>query len=93
VKVVLPGGSGEIGTVLTRALTENGHEVVVLSRDRDGKPTGPARRAHWDGATVGPWAEELEGAGAILGYLWSEEGGPTVSISSRGRLHTCSACP
>jgi uncharacterized protein len=66
VKVVLPGGSGEIGTVLTRALAENGHEVVVISRDRDGKHASPARRAHWDGATVGPWAEELEGADAVV---------------------------
>ena len=29
----------------------------------------------------------------IIGYLWSEEGGPPVSISPRGRLYTCSACP
>jgi uncharacterized protein (TIGR01777 family) len=66
VKVVLPGGSGEIGTVLTRALAENGHEVVVLSRGQDGKRAAPARLAHWDGATVGPWAEELEGADAVV---------------------------
>jgi uncharacterized protein len=66
VKVVLPGGSGELGTVLTRALAENGHEVVVLSRGRGGKPTAPARRARWDGATVGSWADELEGADAVV---------------------------
>jgi YD repeat-containing protein len=29
----------------------------------------------------------------IIGYLWSEEDAPPVSISSRGRLHTCGACP
>jgi YD repeat-containing protein len=32
-------------------------------------------------------------APVIVGYLWSEDGGPSVSISSRGRLRTCSACP
>jgi uncharacterized protein (TIGR01777 family) len=67
VKVVIPGGSGEIGTLVARALAGEGHDVVVLSRDRDGGgAAGPARRAHWDGVTIGPWAEELEGAGVVI---------------------------
>src|SRR4028119_1731502 len=32
-KVVLPGGTGQVGTVLARAFHGDGHEVVVLSRD------------------------------------------------------------
>jgi uncharacterized protein (TIGR01777 family) len=39
---------------------------VILSRNRDGEAAGPARRARWDGATVGPWAEELDGADAVV---------------------------
>jgi len=31
-KTVIPGGSGQIGTFLARALVKQGHEVVVLSR-------------------------------------------------------------
>ncbi|TWT31280.1 Epimerase family protein [Posidoniimonas corsicana] len=62
-KLILPGGSGQVGTVLARALTAGGHEVVVLSR----RPT-PAdwRVAPWDGQTVGDWAAELDGAGAVI---------------------------
>jgi len=38
-KVVIPGGSGQVGTILARAFQRDGHEVVVLSRT--------ARRASW----------------------------------------------
>ena len=31
-KIVIPGGSGQVGTVLARAFQREGHEVVVLSR-------------------------------------------------------------
>lgn len=59
-KVVLPGGSGQIGRVLRRGLEARGHEAVVLSR----KPKGDERL--WDGATVGDWAAELDGADAVI---------------------------
>lgn len=62
-KVIIPGGSGQVGTVLARALHRRGHDVVVLSR----RPRpAPWRTAAWDGATVGPWAEELEAADAVI---------------------------
>ena len=31
-KIVIPGGSGQVGTVLARAFQQEGHDVVVLSR-------------------------------------------------------------
>ena len=33
-KVVIPGGSGQVGTILARAFQEDGHDVVILSRGR-----------------------------------------------------------
>jgi nucleoside-diphosphate-sugar epimerase len=30
-KVVIPGGSGQVGTVLARAFHGDGHDVIVLS--------------------------------------------------------------
>ncbi len=62
-KVVLPGGTGQVGTVLARALHADGHEVVVLSRT---PRTAPWRVAAWDGATLGPWTAELDGADVIV---------------------------
>lgn len=31
-KIVIPGGTGQVGTLLARQLVADGHEVVVLSR-------------------------------------------------------------
>ena len=59
-KIVVPGGSGQVGTLLSRAFAAEGHEVVVLSRDPR------AGEVRWDGETVGDWAKELEGATAVV---------------------------
>ncbi len=57
-KIVIPGGTGQVGTLLRRGLEARGHEVVVISRSG-----GDVR---WDGRTLGPWAEELDGADAVV---------------------------
>jgi uncharacterized protein (TIGR01777 family) len=62
-KVVIPGGSGQVGTILARAFARDGHDVVVLSRS---PVEAPWRVASWDAATVGEWAAELEGADAVV---------------------------
>lgn len=62
-KVVIPGGTGQVGTVLARAFHAAGHQVVVLSR----RPhTAPWRVAAWDGRGGGAWTSELEGADAVI---------------------------
>lgn len=62
-KLVIPGGSGQVGRLLARAFAADGHEVVVLSR----RPTTvPWRVVGWDAATGGDWAAELEGADAVI---------------------------
>lgn len=63
IKVVIPGGSGHVGTLLARAFHERGDEVVVLSRT-PGK--APWRVVTWDGETLGPWTTEFENADAII---------------------------
>ncbi|MFF1548774.1 DUF1731 domain-containing protein [Streptomyces sp. NPDC058291] len=60
-KIVLPGGTGQVGTVLRRALTAAGHEVVVLSR----RPAGRGEIA-WDGRTLGPWTEAVDGSDVVV---------------------------
>ena len=65
-KVILPGGSGFLGRALTRHLRARGDEVVVLTR-RPGLAGDPGvREVEWDGKTLGPWARELDGAGAVV---------------------------
>jgi uncharacterized protein (TIGR01777 family) len=62
-KVVIPGGSGQVGTVLARALHHQGHDVVVLSRRPQPQPW---RVAGWDGVSLGDWAQELNGCDAVI---------------------------
>jgi uncharacterized protein (TIGR01777 family) len=62
-KIVIPGGSGQVGTLLACAFVDGGHEVVVLSR-KPGK--APWRTAGWDGETVGAWAAEIDGADVVI---------------------------
>jgi len=62
-KVVIPGGSGQVGTLLARAFHRDGHEVVVLSR----KPgSAPWRVVPWDARASGDWIAEFEGADAVI---------------------------
>jgi len=60
-KVVIPGGTGQVGTVLNRALTAAGHDVTVLTR----QPTHD-REIGWDGETLGAWAEAVDGSDVVI---------------------------
>ncbi|MGX1565531.1 DUF1731 domain-containing protein [Streptomyces sp. NPDC055506] len=60
-KFVIPGGTGQVGTFLKRALSAAGHEVVVLTR----RPAGKGE-VHWDGATQGPWVREIDGSDVVV---------------------------
>jgi uncharacterized protein (TIGR01777 family) len=56
-KIVIPGGTGQVGGVLRRALTAAGHEVVIISRSSG---------VRWDGSTLGDWAAEIDGADVVI---------------------------
>jgi uncharacterized protein (TIGR01777 family) len=60
-KIVIPGGTGQVGTILDRALTAEGHDVVVLTRS---PRTG--RQVRWDGSTLGDWAREIDGSDVVI---------------------------
>jgi uncharacterized protein (TIGR01777 family) len=62
-RILIPGGSGQIGTILARYLHAAGHEVTVLSR----KPEPAAwQTLQWDGLTRGPWTSELDRSDAVI---------------------------
>jgi len=62
-KIVIPGGTGHIGTLLAESFHRGGDEVVVLSRNPQ---LAPWRVVRWDGRTVGTWAEEIDGADVVI---------------------------
>jgi uncharacterized protein len=61
VKVVIPGGTGQVGTALGRVLRSDGHQVVVLTRQ-------PAEEGQvcWDGERLGSWAREVDGCDVVI---------------------------
>ncbi|MCW5551432.1 MAG: TIGR01777 family oxidoreductase [Verrucomicrobiae bacterium] len=64
-RIILAGGSGFLGQVLARHFLARGYEVAVLTR----RPTSVVLRVRevaWDGETLGPWAQELENAQAVI---------------------------
>lgn len=58
-RIVIPGGSGQVGHVLARHFHGQGHNVTVLTRTP--KPA-PWRTIFWDGVHPGDWVAALEGA-------------------------------
>ncbi|NNE65604.1 MAG: TIGR01777 family protein [Pyrinomonadaceae bacterium] len=61
-KIVIPGGSGQVGTVLARAFMKDGHDVTILSR---GKP-GEFNTVQWDGRTHDKWVSEIDEADVVI---------------------------
>ncbi|MEO6392688.1 MAG: TIGR01777 family oxidoreductase [Pyrinomonadaceae bacterium] len=62
-KIVLPGGTGQIGSLLARSFQTDGHEVVVLSRDPKVEPWPTIA---WDAETLGDWTNEIDGADVVI---------------------------
>ncbi len=62
-KVIFPGGSGQVGTILARSFHASGHDVVVLSR----KPEKQEWRViGWDAKSRADWADEFDGADVVI---------------------------
>jgi uncharacterized protein (TIGR01777 family) len=62
-RIVIPGGSGQVGRILARCFHAQGHAVTVFSRTL--KPA-PWRVAEWDGLTRGDWIADLEGSDVCI---------------------------
>ncbi|PYR52897.1 MAG: epimerase, partial [Acidobacteria bacterium] len=101
-KVVIAGGSGFLGRPLAAALTADGHDVVTLTRvapaarganrnamaAADGSAKASAERsAAWtpDGRT-GPWASEIDAAGAVVNLAGESIAGSRWTAAHKRRI-------
>lgn len=62
-RIVIPGGSGQVGQILARHFHGSGHVVTILSRHRT---PAPWRVVKWDGLKPGNWTTELEGSDVCI---------------------------
>jgi uncharacterized protein len=67
-RIVIPGGSGQLGQILARHFHAEGHTVRILARHV--RP-GPWWTTLWDGRQMGSWAKELDGADLVVNLAGS----------------------
>jgi uncharacterized protein (TIGR01777 family) len=62
-RIVISGGTGQIGGILARHFQERGHEITVIARYP--KPAS-WRTLSWTGYSLGPWRDAMEGADVVI---------------------------
>jgi uncharacterized protein (TIGR01777 family) len=65
-RIVIPGGSGQVGHLLARHFHAQGHTITLFSRSSISSMPAPWSVLPWDGLTPGAWVEALEGADACI---------------------------
>lgn len=61
-KILIAGGTGFIGTALGKLLTQDHHEVYVLTR----RTPRHASQIHWDGRTARGWGHRMNEMDAVV---------------------------
>jgi uncharacterized protein (TIGR01777 family) len=65
-RIVIPGGSGQVGQLLAAYFQERGHHVTVLTRS----PFAAMwQTVHWDGEHEGEWVDHLEHADVCINLV------------------------
>jgi uncharacterized protein (TIGR01777 family) len=62
-RVVITGGSGQVGQILARHFHAHGADVAVVARHIDGAPWSTVK---WDVLHPGEWGKELDGADVVV---------------------------
>lgn len=87
-KIVIAGGTGFLGRPLAAALAADGHDIVTLSRGAAATGGQPLTRAvAWtpDG-NIGPWAAEIDGAGAVVNLAGESIAGKRWTAEQKRRI-------
>src|SRR5215208_4022462 len=89
-KIVIAGGTGFLGEPLAASFAGDGHEVVTLSRSG-----GSSRAASYDkrrsvawtpNGGIGPWATEIDGAGAVVNLAGESIAGHRWTTAHKQRI-------
>jgi len=63
-RIVIPGGTGQIGRLLTNYFHAAGDDVTVIARDTT--PEALRGTIGWDGRTLGAWTEAIDAADVVI---------------------------
>lgn len=64
-KIILAGGSGYLGMVLSKHFSPQANEVIIFTRNP--KPAdGNIKQVYWNGSTIGEWAQQLEDSDVLI---------------------------
>jgi uncharacterized protein len=64
-KIILAGGSGQMGTAIASHFKTKCKEIIILSRQPT-KIQDNIRTITWDGKIIGDWYKEIEGADILI---------------------------
>lgn len=64
-KIVLAGGTGQIGQALCKHYKDQADEIIILSRSAE-KQIDNLHYLNWDGKTLGDWATAIDGADMLI---------------------------
>jgi uncharacterized protein len=62
-RIVIPGGSGQVGTILSQHFHDQGHDVIVFARRAN---LAQWRVVKWDAENLGEWTSELEDSDVVI---------------------------
>ena len=65
-KVVIPGGSGFLGQVLSEYYAQKDYQVIILTRNPQQHQAENIQDIYWDGKSGGEWQQALENAALLI---------------------------
>jgi uncharacterized protein (TIGR01777 family) len=63
-KIVIAGGTGQVGHLLTHAFLAKGHDVVILSRRPE--KVSAVKAVGWDAKNLDGWVQEVEASDVVV---------------------------
>ena len=88
-KIVVAGGSGFLGSALVKRLSDDNHNVVLLTRRPETltfQAGGSVVVQRWDGKASGPWVQQLEGADGVVNLVGESIGAKRWTSARRALI-------
>jgi uncharacterized protein (TIGR01777 family) len=86
-RILIAGGSGFIGTALTKSLLSAGHQVWILTRNpRTARVVDGAQIVGWDARTKAGWGDLVSQVEAIINLTGESIGGGLWNANQKKRI-------